>query len=155
MNKTTRHIISAIITIVIAALGFYVALPAINLHSEEFWASLIFVIVIYTAAYFLLGIKSAGGIKNVFTGIKSLKIAIIAVAVPIAVIIIGGIISSVMGGSLAENLKRAGLCAITLFLLGLIGKGWIIGVTVNAICYFLIFVFFALIPKKRFKRRRF
>lgn len=94
MKKTTRHIIAAVICAVVAALGFYVTLPAINIHNEEFWISIAFVILVYGIAYMLLGIKSAGGAKNVFKGFKSVKVLVIAVAVPVAVLLIGGIVSS-------------------------------------------------------------
>ena len=94
MTKITRHIISAAITAIIAAIGFYVSLPALNIHSEEFWISLVFLVIVYGLAYLFLGVKRAGGVRNVFSGLKSFKYVIIAAAVPVAVIIIGGIISS-------------------------------------------------------------
>ena len=50
--------------------------------------------IIFSVAYLLLGAKGSRDVKNVFAGFKSLKIIIIAVAVPIVVIIAGNIISS-------------------------------------------------------------
>ncbi len=94
MNKTTRHIISAIITLVIAAIGFYVSVPALNIHSEEFWISLVLITLVYGVVYLLLGVKNAGGVKNSFKGFKSLKVLFIVAAIPVAILIVGGIISS-------------------------------------------------------------
>ena len=55
MKKITRIAIAALITLVVAAIGFYVYVPAINFHSEEFWLSLVFMTVVYALAYLLLG----------------------------------------------------------------------------------------------------
>ncbi len=94
MKKTTRMAIAAIITLVIAAIGFYVYLPALNVYDQEFWISLVFVTLVFSVVYLLLGFKTAGGVKNVFSGLRSVKIIGIAVAVPVAILIIGNIISS-------------------------------------------------------------
>ena len=94
MKKTTRISIAALITLVIAAIGFYIYLPALNVYNQEFWISLVFVTLVFSVVYLLLGFKSEGGIKNVFSGIKSLKIVGIAVAVPVVILIVGNIISS-------------------------------------------------------------
>ena len=94
MKKITRIAIAALITLVVAAIGFYVYVPAINFHSEEFWLSLIFMTVVYGLAYLLLGFTKSVGLKNTFKGIKSLKILIVVVAIPVVVLILGGILSS-------------------------------------------------------------
>ena len=94
MKKITRILIAAAITALLAFIGFYVYLPAINVFNQEFWISLVFLCLIFSVAYLLLGFKSAGGIKNVFSGFKFLKFAAIAVAVPVVVLIVGNIISS-------------------------------------------------------------
>ncbi len=94
MKKITRHAVAAAITLVFAAVGFYITLPALNVHSEEFWISAVFVILVYGIAYLLLGAKNAGGVKEVFSGFGSVKKILIAAAVPVAVLAVGGIISS-------------------------------------------------------------
>lgn len=94
MKKITRHIISLFITLVLAAVGFYITLPPLNIHSESFWIFILFVILIYGVAYLLTGVKQAGSVKKVFSGVKAFKTVIIAALVPVAVLIVGGIISS-------------------------------------------------------------
>ena len=94
MKKSIRILISALITLVIAAIGYYVYLPALNIYSQEFWIVLAVVALIFSVAYLLLGAKESGNVKKAFSGFKSLKIVIIAVAVPIVVLIVGNIISS-------------------------------------------------------------
>lgn len=94
MKKITRHIISVLVTLVLAAVGFYITLPPLNVHSESFWIFILFVILIYGVAYLLTGVKQAGNVKKAFAGVKTLKAVIIAALVPVAVLLIGGIISS-------------------------------------------------------------
>ncbi len=94
MKKTTRIIISAIITLVLAAIGYYIILPAINVYSQEFWISLLFVAFVFCFVYLLTGIKSAGSVKDAISGKKVFKLIAIAIAVPVAVLIVGNVISS-------------------------------------------------------------
>ena len=44
---SVRILISSILTLIFAALGFYVALPAINLQNEGFWMFLIYCIIFF------------------------------------------------------------------------------------------------------------
>ena len=102
MKKTTRWILSAVITVVIAALAYYVVLPPLNLYSSTFWVSITFVVIVFGIAYAALGAKD--GLKNVFQGkfkkqqYKNsnlpTKIFIILAVAPIAVLILGHLISS-------------------------------------------------------------
>ncbi len=94
MKKTTRIILSAIITLIIGAIGFYIYLPALNIYNQEMWISLVFVMLVFSMAYLLLGIKGAGSAKNVFGDLKFLKVVGISVAAPVIVLIIGNLISS-------------------------------------------------------------
>ncbi len=102
MKKTTRWILSVVITVVISALAYYVVLPPLNLYSSTFWASITFVVIVFGLAYASLGAKD--GLKNIFQGkLKkqkyknsnlTTKIFIIIAVFPIAVLIIGHFISS-------------------------------------------------------------
>ncbi len=101
MKKTTRLILAAVMTAIVVAVAYYVVLPPLNIYSKEFWISLLFVIVIYGAAYLLLSFKS-----KVFETIKGkkkvektamgtgAKIFLVVAAVPLAVLLIGSLISS-------------------------------------------------------------
>lgn len=106
-NKRIRLLVSTVLTLVVAAVYFYVMLPAINVYSEEFWGSLTFIAIVFGAAYVLLGFiakkkakeKSNGfgrDIKKTFFGddSKIIKVVILIAAVPMVVLIVGSIISS-------------------------------------------------------------
>lgn len=102
-NKTSiRIIIATLITLVIAAVGFYFLLPAINPYSQGFWIGLIALILIWGAAYAAIGVGvSINGFLGNITAKKkpSLKVGgfkylLIALAIPVAVLVIGNIISS-------------------------------------------------------------
>ena len=47
MKKSTRIIIASVITLLIAAVGFYFVLPALNPYSQEFWICVLFLIAIW------------------------------------------------------------------------------------------------------------
>ncbi len=65
MEKKKRLILSALITLVVAAIGYYVVLPPINVFAQEFWVALAFVVLVFGGAYLLLG---KGGLKKLFAG---------------------------------------------------------------------------------------
>ncbi len=94
MKKVTRIIISAIVTLIIAGIGYYLYLPAINVRSQEFWGVLAFVALIYSVVYLLTGVRGMMNVKSAFSGIKTIKVIGIAIAVPLLVLIIGNILSS-------------------------------------------------------------
>ena len=95
MKKSLRIILSAVITAVIAAVGFYFMLPAINVFNQEFWIYLTMVIIVFGVSYFLLGLKSSG--KAVTFNFKSLgvgKVLIVLALIPVLVLVVGNIASS-------------------------------------------------------------
>ena len=101
INTYVKVIIASVATFLIAALGFYITLPAINIHSQDFWGYLTVLTVIWGAAYILLSLVGGATVitkksaKKYFSlgGIK--WIAIVAV-IPVAVLIVGNIISSTL-----------------------------------------------------------
>lgn len=94
MKKSLRLTVAGIITLVLAALGYYVFLPALNVHSEELWIYVTVLALVYSLSYLLLGLKEAGGAKNVFSGFGAIKTMLIAAAVPLCILIVGNIFSS-------------------------------------------------------------
>lgn len=110
MKKFNKHrlIISAVIGLPVAAIGYYFCLPAINVRSYGFWIYLAVVITAFAIPWFNINFKGISqSIKNaklskrerikvgapcIFT--RSSLIALIAIAVPIAVILFGAIFSS-------------------------------------------------------------
>ena len=102
-KKGIRILFSALITVVAAALYFYIVLPAINLQSEGFWTFITLVALCFGVVYLLLSARAGyvnlkKGIigKNIFNfeGAPVIKIVAIVAALPIAVVIVGGIVSS-------------------------------------------------------------
>ena len=93
MKKSTRIIIASVITLIFAAVGFYVVLPAINVFNQEFWMYIIAAAVIWSAIYVALGLKDAkrAGIKE---SLKGAKIVAVVIAIPVVVLFVGNIISS-------------------------------------------------------------
>lgn len=93
MKKSSRMIIASVITVIFAAVGFYVVLPAINIFNQELWMYIIAAAVIWSAIYVALGLKDAksAGIKET---LKGAKIVAVVIAIPVVVLIVGNIISS-------------------------------------------------------------
>lgn len=101
-KKSTRIIVSIILTIIFAACVFYVELPPLNLQSEAFWFFLFFCGLFFLASYFILKVfaerKEKKGIKSSLNSIKKSKIVIsvVAVLIPIFVLIFGNLFSSTL-----------------------------------------------------------
>ena len=99
-NKYTRVIIAIVLTIIFAAVTFYVTLPAINLQSDAFWMYLFYCAVFYAVAQIalnLIALKKQN--KNAKIELKPKKsagviITTCLVILPIAVIGIGTFFSS-------------------------------------------------------------
>jgi len=97
MKKSIRILISAVITLIIAAALFYVWLPAINVYNQEFWIFLTVLVVVFAATYVVIGLKRKKyDVKVNKQTFKSAgdKVFIIAVAIPVVVLIVGNVISS-------------------------------------------------------------
>jgi len=108
MNKQKRFLLSALITVVISAVAYYFVLPPINIYAQAFWISLAFVVLVFGAAYVLLGAKS--GIKTFFTGKTDKNFAdktkekknktreriafFVCLGIPVAVLVLGNVFSS-------------------------------------------------------------
>ena len=93
MKKGTKIIIASLITLIIAAIGFYVLLPAINVFNQELWTYIIMIAVIWSVIYFLLGVKDLKSV-GVKESLKGMKVLGIVIAIPVIVLIVGNIISS-------------------------------------------------------------
>ena len=94
-----KHILAAIVTLVLGAAYFYFELPAINVRSIGLWKMIFFLAVIYAAMYFISEIISLIRTQQVNTGkrkykntqvvisTKSMKITFISIA-SVAVLLI-------------------------------------------------------------------
>ena len=92
LNKKTRIILAVVIGTVLTALAYYFMLPPINVFSTGFWSFLLLTIAFYGLP---LGVVSGlGDLGKGTTKLKVNKIFLIIAAVPVAVLVLGGIISS-------------------------------------------------------------
>jgi len=95
MNKTARIVLAIIIGTILTALAYYLMLPPINVFSTGFWTFLLLVICFYAVPLGAVSGLSSGNGKAQKNGkLKVNKFFIIAAAVPVAVLVLGGIISS-------------------------------------------------------------
>lgn len=103
MKRSTRTILSLVITAVVAAVMFYILVPAINVYNQEMWVLIAILGVVFCVAYFLLGLKSnepktqstgKSPLKKIKMAHQPIKIAIAVIIVPIVVLIFGNLVSS-------------------------------------------------------------
>ena len=98
MTKSKKIIIASLITLAVALIGFYFLLPALSVYSKEFWIGVLALIIVWGLAYLFMGakdgVKAASSGKVDFSGIKRAKTFLIIAAIPLAVLIIGGVASS-------------------------------------------------------------
>ena len=105
MKKSVRLAISAAVALTVAALVFYVTLPAINFQNTGFWMFFAFIAAVFGGVYALCGVRSGvyrmvkggkkGSQKITFEkGVSTGKIIVAVVAVPLAVLLIGTLMSS-------------------------------------------------------------
>lgn len=104
-----RVLTSAIVGSLLTGIGYYVALPALNVHSQGFWIFLLFVIAFYTVPVLLLSIREKDAFRFQANGkkapaqslitsetLKSWKIPLLLAAVPLTVLLVGSVISAPM-----------------------------------------------------------
>lgn len=105
-NKVLKYVVIYLCITLFAFVVYYVTLPAINVHSEGFWVTLAFLILIYVAPFGLKitkkevvvkkgKVKSSGLDFGGDLNVKFNKLAFVAV-VPIAVLLIGAMVSSTL-----------------------------------------------------------
>ena len=99
MTKSKKIILSVVVGTVLSVLAFYFTLPAINIHETGFWIFLAFVIAFYSFP-FLFVTNPAGsdsskkGTQGAHKNLKVAKLPLILIIAPIAIMIIGGFLSS-------------------------------------------------------------
>ena len=101
MNKNKKIILSIVLGVLVAAVGFYVALPAINPENVGFWVYLAVVIAAFGAPFMFAksytranGTSNRAGQAHVSVNFKANKILVLAIIAPIAFALLGGILSS-------------------------------------------------------------
>ncbi len=92
MKKSLRITLAILVGTILTAISYYLILPPLNIFSTGFWIYLIFVALFYGIP---LGVvKFTAGNKKANPDLKINKIFIAILALPVAVLIIGGLISS-------------------------------------------------------------
>ncbi len=101
MKKALRIIPAVIIGTVLTAISYYLFLPPLNVFSSSFWMFLLAVLFFYGLP---LGVISAipGKVKG-STKPQVSKIFIAVAAIPVAVLVVGGIISSTFFNAIAYS----------------------------------------------------
>lgn len=105
-KKQSRLLISAIVTLVAAAVYFYIKLPALNVFSEDFWGSLTMAAIFFGVVYVLTGFLGKGKVKVSGSGFKKtlfggddakvVKVIVAVAIIPALVLIVGSFISSTL-----------------------------------------------------------
>ncbi len=92
MKKSVRMILSILIGTALTALSYYIMLPPLHLQSEGFWLFLLLTICFYGVPLGLFKVMPTKEVKK--SKLKMNKIFLIICAIPVAVLIIGGVASS-------------------------------------------------------------
>ncbi|MCI2057799.1 MAG: CvpA family protein [Oscillibacter sp.] len=107
-NAFTRTLINILVTLAFAAIYFYLELPALNLHSEDFY---VFIFLV-CAAYCICAVLTSGfqgeGVKGYFGFVKKqCRIPFFAVLLLIATVLVGALSSWVVirAGAYSKLLK--------------------------------------------------
>jgi len=93
MKKSTRIILSAVIGTVLTAVSYYLILPPLNLQSTGFWLYLLAVICFYGVPLGVIQTKPSLR-KGAPSKFRANKVFVIVAAVPVVVMVLGGIFSS-------------------------------------------------------------
>ena len=91
MKKLGKKLLVAFILLVLVGIYYYVALPAINIHSVGFWGFIIALLVLLLVEYAMLRKKRT--ITELKTD-KKFKVGVYFVGIVIAIFIIGAVLSS-------------------------------------------------------------
>ena len=97
MKKQNRIFLAVVIGTVLTALSYYVMLPPINVYSTGFWTYLIMVLFFYgvpMGALSGISLNTKGNNGAPKGKLQVNKIFLIAVAVPVAILVLGNLISS-------------------------------------------------------------
>ena len=100
MKKLKQHLLAAIITLLVAAVGFYVFLPAINIHNSELLLHITLLAIIYRSLLWIAA-RNEPKVINLNKGIwkksdKATKVTVIIVGVCILVGVVGSLSGAVI-----------------------------------------------------------
>ena len=95
MKKTNRIVWALLIGTALTALSYYLMLPPINVYSKDFWVYLLAVTCFYGVPLGAVkGLSALANMSKVPARPKLNKVFLIILAIPVAVMVLGGILSS-------------------------------------------------------------
>ncbi len=98
MKKSISIVLSLVIGTALTALSYYLLLPPLNVHSPAFWVYLLAVIVFYGLPLGAFGVKNLphrhSPKKKGPSRLTVSRVFLLVAAVPVAVLVVGGIASS-------------------------------------------------------------
>ncbi|MBP3521512.1 MAG: CvpA family protein [Oscillospiraceae bacterium] len=97
-TRGQKILINLVVTLLFGLVGFYLTLPAINLHAEEFYIFVLLLCAVYILCALVtsgLDLRGRGGVKEYFSFIKSQCLPVgILVVVMLAVMMVGQLVSA-------------------------------------------------------------
>ena len=104
-SKGGRIAVNTLVTLLVGAVFFYVQMPAINLHAEEFYGFVLLLCVTYCiCALFTSGFQGTGA-KGYFTFVKKqCTVPFIVMALMIVTALVGGVLVALFGQLIAGGL---------------------------------------------------
>ena len=104
-SKGGRIAVNTLVTLLVGAVFFYVQMPAINLHAEEFYGFVLLLCVTYCiCALFTSGFQGTGA-KGYFTFVKKqCTVPFFVVAALIVTALVGGVLVALFGQLIAGGL---------------------------------------------------
>ena len=85
-------LLSLLITVIFGAVYFYVSLPALNPHAQEFWGFLIMLLVVFCVCRLIFGGLRHGSGAEIGQAVKkSCKVPVILVLACVAVMLMGSL----------------------------------------------------------------
>lgn len=101
--KLKSHLTALLVTLVVAAVGFYFVLPAISIHNQQLLYHIVFLCIIYTAVFafcyrknFTVGILNSKGKLNLKEILSTVKGTVIVAIIALAIWLIGSLVGMVI-----------------------------------------------------------
>lgn len=97
-NKVRGHLLAAVVTLIVAAVGFYFTLPAISIHNPELLFDIVLLVVIYYIVFLVASKRKVSLITNheIRPLLKSARIPVIVAACAAAIYVIGSLWGAVI-----------------------------------------------------------
>ena len=96
-GKWKRNFYSLLVTVLVGFLYFYVYLPAINIHSQDFYGFIMLLCIVYTGCMILLGGFKSRSVKEFITySWKQVKLPFIVFVAIVVVTVVGSVFGLVI-----------------------------------------------------------